>query len=107
MLPWPGGEGRRRSGVEMKRLVAFVVLSLTFLVAMHWALTAAFAHEIYGGGHGRDNQLCCCANNCNPTWYREEGQHKEFLTHEKHWVTIPQDRITFPPIPNEQEYRDA
>ena len=60
-------------------------------------------HDIYSGLHGRDAQLCCGNSDCSATIYREAGAHYEFLTRERQWVAIPQDRITFLPIPGDSD----
>jgi hypothetical protein len=52
---------------------------------------------------GLTGQLCCGGYDCAATSYREEGGHFEFLTREKRWVAIPEDRITFLPIPGDKD----
>lgn len=59
------------------------------------------AHDIYTGVHGRDDQLCCGGTDCSATFWRERRGHYEFLTREHAWVEIPEDRITFLPVPGE------
>lgn len=75
-----------------------------------WALLAllsgcqplpAPAHDIYSGLRGKGNQLCCGGSDCNLTIYRERGDFYEFLTRENTWVPLPQDRITFLPVPGD------
>lgn len=61
----------------------------------------AGAHDIYSGVHGKNGQLCCGGNDCAATSYRERGGHYEFLTRERQWIAIPQERITFLPIPGD------
>lgn len=67
----------------------------------------ANAHEIYTGVHGKDGQLCCGGNDCAATTYRERGGDYEFLTRENKWVEIPQERITFLPIPGDSPGEDS
>ncbi len=64
--------------------------------------SAANAHDIYTGVHGKNGQLCCGGNDCAATSYRERGGRFEFLTREQHWVSIPAERITFLPIPGDR-----
>lgn len=59
-------------------------------------------HDIYSGIHGKNGQLCCGGDDCAATVYREKGSKYEFLTRESEWVEIPQDRITFLPIPGDE-----
>jgi uncharacterized membrane protein len=65
------------------------------------------AHEIYTGVHGKDGRLCCGGNDCAATSYREKGGSFEFLTRENEWVAIPQDRITFLPVPGDPPSDDS
>jgi hypothetical protein len=65
------------------------------------------AHEIYTGLHGRNGQLCCGGNDCAATVYRERGGRFEFLTREEQWIAIPQERITFLPIPGDPPADDS
>jgi hypothetical protein len=71
------------------------------LLALALMLTPASAHDIYTGVTDKTGRLCCGANDCAVTSYRENGTSFEFLTREKHWITIPIDRITFLPIPGD------
>jgi hypothetical protein len=64
-------------------------------------LSGVGAHDIYTGVHGRDGQLCCGGNDCAATSYREQGGRFEFLTREQRWIEIPQERITFLPVPGD------
>ena len=66
------------------------------------ATTPAISHGIYSGVTGKDGQLCCGADDCSATVYRESGGTFEFLTREQIWVQIPSDRITFLPIPGDE-----
>ncbi len=59
------------------------------------------AHDIYTGVHGNNGQLCCGGNDCAATEYRENGGRFEFLTRESEWIEIPEERITFLPIPGD------
>ena len=69
--------------------------------AILFATTPAVSHGIYSGVTGKDGQLCCGADDCSATVYRESGGTFEFLTRESDWVEIPSDRITFLPIPGD------
>jgi len=71
------------------------------------AATPASAHDIYTGVHGKDGALCCGGNDCAATTYRENGGNFEFLTRENEWVSIPEDRITFLPIPGDPPSDDS
>jgi hypothetical protein len=68
---------------------------------------AVSAHDIYTGVHGKNGQLCCGGNDCAATSFRERGGHYEFLTREQQWVAIPQERITFLPIPGDRPDGDS
>lgn len=61
----------------------------------------AHAHDIYTDIHGKDQQLCCGSSDCSATSWRERRGRYEFLTRERAWVEIPEDRITFLPVPGE------
>ena len=65
------------------------------------SFSAASAHDIYTGVKGRDGLLCCGGNDCAATTYREQAGRFEFLTREQRWVPIPEDRITFLPVPGD------
>lgn len=79
---------------------------------------AAFAHGIYEGVHGKNGQLCCGGNDCAATTYKLEHGRYLFMTREDaqagdapashpHWVEIPEDRITFLPVPGDRiDYSD-
>ncbi|MDR3464188.1 MAG: hypothetical protein P4L76_17940 [Beijerinckiaceae bacterium] len=67
----------------------------------------AEAHDIYTGIHGKNGFLCCGGNDCAATTYRESGGDFQFLTRENEWVTIPQERITFLPIPGDAPSDDS
>ncbi|MGO8800886.1 MAG: hypothetical protein ACLQE9_18865 [Roseiarcus sp.] len=67
------------------------------------SFSAASAHDIYSGVHGKNGQLCCGGDDCAATFYRERGGHFEFLTREQQWIAIPEERITFLPIPGDSD----
>lgn len=67
----------------------------------------AGSHEIYTGLHGKNGQLCCGDSDCALTRYREHGSAYEFLTRENEWVAIPQERITFLPVPGDPPHDDT
>lgn len=69
--------------------------------------SATPAHEIYTGVHGKDGRLCCGGSDCAATSYREQGGRFEFLTRESRWIAIPQERITFLPIPGDPPASDS
>ncbi|MFZ2108054.1 MAG: hypothetical protein WAV18_22190 [Roseiarcus sp.] len=65
------------------------------------SFSAVSAHDIYTGVHGKNGQLCCGGTDCAVTSYREHGGRFEFLTRERQWIEIPEERITFLPIPGD------
>ena len=71
------------------------------------SFSAVRAHDIYTGVHGKNGQLCCGGNDCAVTSYRERGGRFEFLTREQQWIEIPEERITFLPIPGDPPDNDA
>jgi hypothetical protein len=79
----------------------FTIVSFVAFVATVIFVHPVPAHEIYTGIHGKDGQLCCGDYDCASTVYRETGGNYEFLTREDKWVMIPQERITFLPIPGD------
>ena len=74
---------------------------------VHASFSAASAHDIYTGVKGRNGQLCCGGSDCAATSYRESGGRFEFLTRERRWVSIPEERITFLPIPGDRDDSDT
>ena len=81
-------------------------------VALGGALAAASfsmvgAHDIYTGVHGKNGQLCCGGDDCAATSFRERSGHYEFLTRERRWIAIPEERITFLPIPGDPPDDDS
>jgi hypothetical protein len=70
-------------------------------------LSVSRAHDIYTGMHGKNGQLCCGGSDCAATSFREQGGHFEFLTREQKWIAIPQERITFLPIPGDKPDGDS
>ncbi len=70
-------------------------------------LSGADAHDIYTGAKGKDGLLCCGGNDCAATTYREQGGRFEFLTREQRWVVIPEERITFLPVPGDPPNDDS
>lgn len=69
--------------------------------------SAVSAHDIYTGVRGKNGQLCCGGSDCAATSFRERGGHYEFLTREERWVAIPEERITFLPIPGDPPNGDS
>jgi len=83
-----------------------------FHLALGGALAAAplssvCAHDIYTGVHGKNGQLCCGGDDCAATSFRERGGQFEFLTRERQWIAIPQERITFLPVPGDPPNDDS
>jgi hypothetical protein len=76
--------------------------ALISALALALLATPVGAHDIYVGLHAK-GLLCCGGTDCASTIYREAGSHYEFLTREKVWVSIPEDRITFLPIPGDSD----
>ncbi len=71
------------------------------------SFSAVSAHDIYTDVHGRNGQLCCGGDDCAATSFREHGGQFEFLTRERQWIAIPEDRITFLPIPGDPPSDDS
>lgn len=82
----------------MNRLLTIAVVCLL--------ATPALPHEWYSGLHGKDGQLCCGADDCEPTVFEERHGDFYFYTREKHWVRIPAERITFLPVPGDESDPD-
>ena len=78
---------------------AIVCAALAAIVAL---VEPTFSHEWYTGLKGKDGQLCCGGNDCAPTLWKERGGEFFFETRDKHWVFIPQERITFLPVPGDE-----
>jgi hypothetical protein len=87
---------RRRAALTRTHAMLAVALSFAWLMP-----TLARPHDIYTGVHGKAGQLCCGGEDCSATRYRERGGSFEFLTRENEWIAIPNDRITFLPIPGD------
>ena len=88
------------------------MMKALFSLALSGVLAAASfssvsAHDIYTGVHGKNGQLCCGGDDCASTVYRERGGHFEFLTREQQWITIPEERITFLPVPGDPPSDDS
>jgi hypothetical protein len=71
------------------------------------SFSSVYAHDIYTGVHGRNGQLCCGGEDCAATSYRERGGQYEFLTRERQWIAIPEERITFLPVPGDPPNDDS
>lgn len=91
----------------MMKALARVALGGVLVAALAGSYSAAEAHDIYTGVHGRNGQLCCGGEDCASTVYRERGGTFEFLTREQEWVAIPEERITFLPIPGDPPSDDS
>jgi hypothetical protein len=88
------------------------MIKILFRSVLGGALAAAAspavnAHDIYTGVHGGNGTLCCGGNDCAATSYREHGGHFEFLTREQQWIEIPEERITFLPVPGDPPSDDS
>jgi hypothetical protein len=100
----------RSVGRQEKERLTMVKALLPLAVASALAaapLASVGAHEIYTGVHGKNGQLCCGGDDCAATVYRERGGTFEFLTREREWVAIPEERITFLPIPGDPPSEDT
>jgi hypothetical protein len=98
-----------RSAAKKERLTMMKAL---LCLALGGALAAAplssiSAHDIYTGVKGKNGALCCGGNDCAATVYRERAGRFEFLTREQEWIEIPQERITFLPIPGDPPNDDT
>lgn len=71
------------------------------------SLSSVNAHDVYTGVKGKNGQLCCGGDDCAATSFRERGGHYEFLTREQQWIAIPEERITFLPIPGDPPNDDS
>lgn len=69
----------------------------------------ALAHDIYTGVKGKDGQLCCGGTDCAKVEYHIKGAGAEFQVSisRNEWVWIPNDRITFLPVPGDPDQGDA
>ena len=83
------------------------ILSVAATVSLLAFASPASAHDIYTDVHGRDGQLCCGNNDCSPTKWRVVEGNYEFLTREGHWISVPEDRITFLPLPGDEASGDT
>ena len=67
----------------------------------------AFPHDIYSGVYS-NGRLCCggdpVTGDCGPTqWSLRDGQY--FIrSREGKWIHVPQDQITFLPVPGDEKY---
>jgi hypothetical protein len=94
---------------ELRWWLANILLALWVIVLMV-LLTGtrhAHAHDIYTGFVGKGGHVCCGARDCSATVYRERGDSFEFLTREGHWVHVPEERITWLPIPGDPPSNDS
>jgi hypothetical protein len=88
----------------MLKLISLVLLGG---VLGYTSFSTADAHDIYTGVHGRNGQLCCGGDDCASTSFRERGGRYEFLTRERQWIAIPEERITFLPVPGDPPNDDS
>jgi hypothetical protein len=88
-------------------MIGSIVRAALAAVLLAASVSGASAHDIYTKLKGRDGMLCCGGNDCAPTTYRERGGQFEFLTREQRWVSIPEDRITFLPVPGDPPSNDS
>jgi hypothetical protein len=82
-----------------------VILGLVLAISL--AAAGAQGHDIYTGVRGKNGRLCCGGDDCAATVYRERGGGFEFLTRENEWIEIPQERITFLPVPGDPPSNDV
>ena len=75
----------------MMKAFSPIVLGGALAVA---SFSSGDAHDIYTDVHGKNGQLCCGGDDCAATSFREHGGQFEFLTRERRWIAIPEDRIT-------------
>ena len=94
---------RRRAHADVQELVGWLVVIAFALLVLGAAMDKARSHEIYTGVKGKDGQLCCVAQDCEPTVYEERRGEFYFMTRAKHWVRIPDDRITYLPVPGDED----
>ena len=73
------------------------------IVALSLAALPCNAHEIYTGVKGKDGQLCCGGTDCQATTSEERRGEFYFFTREKTWLRVPEDRITFLPVPGDED----
>jgi hypothetical protein len=97
-------KGMLRGRTTLMRILAAVAVALSCACLMP---TLARPHDIYTGVYGKGGQLCCGGEDCWATLYRERGGSFEFLTRENEWVAIPEERITFLPIPGDPRNDDS
>jgi hypothetical protein len=71
------------------------------------SISSVHGHDIYTGVHGKNGQLCCGGDDCAATSFREQGGQFEFLTRERQWIAIPEERITFLPVPGDPPNDDS
>jgi len=83
------------------------ILSVAVAVGLLALTKPAVAHDIYTNTHGRDGQLCCGDNDCSPTQWRVVDKVYQFLSREGHWISVPEDRITFLPLPGDVSSGDT
>jgi hypothetical protein len=84
--------------IDMLKALLSAILGGALVTA---PLSLGRAHDIYTGVHGKDGQLCCGGSDCAATSFRERGGQFEFLTREQRWIAIPEERITFLPVPGD------
>ena len=77
----------------------------TVLVAASFA--GASAHDIDTRLKGRDGLLRCGGKDGAATTWRERAGRFEVLTRELRRVSIPQERIPFPPVPGDPPSDDS
>lgn len=92
-----------RIGMRLFYIVCVSIIMWVLVLAVFMMIRPVHAHDIYTGIYGKNGQLCCGGSDCAATFWRERRGHYEFMTRERAWVEIPEDRITFLPVPGEPD----
>jgi hypothetical protein len=61
------------------------------------------SHEWYNGLHDKRGQLCCGADDCEPTHFRLYKGNWELMTRDNRWFIVPTELITFLPVPQDNQ----
>jgi hypothetical protein len=61
------------------------------------------AHEWYTGLHDKRGQLCCGANDCEPTHFRIVEGRYELQLRDGRWFGLSAEDITFLPVPEDNK----
>lgn len=63
----------------------------------------AYSHEWYSGLHDKTGQLCCGADDCEPTHFKIDNGHYWLQLRDERWFEVPVYRITFLPVPEDNK----